>query len=193
MAIEELLVNPFPELSDLMEEFPKELPETPEQKERFQVKDKEQAEWCLRQISRLLREQEEIESTAKKEIEKITTWKNNQAESIQKSISFFEYLLTEYHQQVLKENPKAKTIKLPSGNLEARNAQPEYKRDKDAMLPWVEKNRPDYVVIKKDINWAGLKKILKYENGTGIDPDTGEVVPGLTVIDRGTTFRVKTL
>jgi phage host-nuclease inhibitor protein Gam len=193
MAIEELLVNPFPELSDLMEEFPKELPETPEQKERFQVKDKEQAEWCLRQISRLLREQEEIESTAKKEIEKITTWKNNQAESIQKSISFFEYLLTEYHQQVLKENPKAKTIKLPSGNLEARNAQPEYKRDKDAMLPWVEKNRPDYVVIKKDINWAGLKKILKYENGTGIDPDTGEVVPGLTVIDRGTTFSVKTL
>jgi phage host-nuclease inhibitor protein Gam len=135
MAIEELLVNPFPELSELMEEFPEELPEAPEQKERFQVKDKEQAEWCLRQISRLLCEQEEIESTAQAEIEKITTWKNDQTESIQKSISFFEYLLTEYHQQVLKENPKAKTIKLPSGKLEARKAQPEFIRNKEECFP----------------------------------------------------------
>ena len=176
-----------------MEDLPEELPETPEQKERFRVKDKEQAEWCLRQISRLMREQKEIESTAQAEIEKITAWKNDQTESIQKSISFFEYLLIEYHQQILKENPKAKTIKLPSGRLEARKAQPEYQRDKETMLSWVEQNRPEYIVVKKDINWSGLKKILKYRNGTGIDPDTGEVVPGLKVIERGMTFRVKTL
>jgi len=193
MAIEKLTINPFPELSELMEDLPEELPETPEQKERFRVKDKEQAEWCLRQISRLMREQKEIESTAQAEIEKITAWKNDQTESIQKSISFFEYLLIEYHQQILKENPKAKTIKLPSGRLEARKAQPEYQRDKETMLSWVEQNRPEYIVVKKDINWSGLKKILKYRNGTGIDPDTGEVVPGLKVIERGMTFRVKTL
>ena len=102
-------------------------------------------------------------------------------------------MLTEYHQQVLKKNPKAKTIKLPSGKLEARKAQPEFIRNKEEMLPWVEKNQPDYVIVKKDVNWAGLKKILRYENGTGIDPDTGEIVPGLTVIDRDTNFRVKTL
>jgi phage host-nuclease inhibitor protein Gam len=188
MAVKELLVNPFPELDDLMGEL-----EKPEKKERFKVENKEQAEWCLRQISRLSKEQEEIEETAQTEIEKIIDWKKKQTESTQKSISFFEYLLTEYHQQVFKENPKAKTIKLPSGKLEARKASPEYQRNKDLMLPWVEKNQPDYVVVKKDIDWAGLKKILKYENGTGIDPDTGEVVPGLTVIDRGMTFRVKSL
>jgi len=193
MAIEELTINPFPELSELIEELSVDTPEKQEQKERFRVKDKEQAEWCLRQISRLMREQEEIESTAQAEIEKITAWKNDQTESIQKSISFFEYLLIEYHQQILKENPKAKTIKLPSGKLEARKAQPEFQRDVETMLPWVEQNRPEYIVVKKDINWAGLKKILEYRNGTGIDPDTGEVVPGLTVIDRGTVFRVKTL
>jgi len=193
MAIEELLINPFPELSELMEDLPEELPETPEQKERFRVKDKEQAEWCLRQISRLMREQEEIESTAQAEIEKITAWKNDQTESIQKSISFFEYLLIEYHQQILKENPKAKTIKLPSGRLEARKAQPEFQRDVETMLSWVEQNRPEFVITKKELDWAGLKKILKYENSMGIDPDTGEAVPGLKVIERGMTFRVKTL
>ncbi|HHW30010.1 MAG TPA: hypothetical protein GXX21_10740 [Syntrophomonadaceae bacterium] len=193
MAIEELTINPFPELSELMEDLPEELPETPEQKERFRVKDKEQAEWCLRQISRLLSKREEVKSLAQAEIEKITAWKNDQTESIQKSISFFEYLLIEYHQQIFKENPKAKTIKLPSGKLEARKAQPEYQRDKETMLPWVEQNRPEYIVVKKDIDWSGLKKVLKFQNGTGIDPDTGEVVPGLTVIDRGTVFRVKTL
>ncbi len=190
MAIEELLINPFPELSELIEELSA---DTPEKKERFQVKDKEQAEWCLRQISRLMREQKEIESTAQAEIEKITAWKNDQTESIQKSISFFEFLLIEYHQQIFKENPKAKTIKLPSGKLEARKAQPEYLRDKETMLPWVEQNRPEFVITKKELDWAGLKKVLKYENGMGIDPDTGEAVPGLKVIERGMTFRVKTL
>jgi phage host-nuclease inhibitor protein Gam len=190
MAIEELLVNnPFPELEKL-EELPEELEENPD-KERFKVKDKEQAEWCLRQISRLTKEQEEIEATAKAEIEKITTWQNNQTGTIRKSVSFFEYLLVEYHQQIFKENPKSKTIKLPSGSLSARKAQPEYQREKDTMLPWVEKNRPNFV--KKDIDWAGLKKVLQYEEGRGIDPDTGEVVPGLTVIDRGTSFSVKIL
>lgn len=167
--------------------------DTPEKKERFQVKDKEQAEWCLRQISRLMREQDEIESIAQAQIEKITTWKNDQTESIQKSISFFENLLIDYHRQVLQKDPKAKTIKLPSGRLEARKAQPEYLRDKETMLPWVEQNRPEYIVVKKDIDWSGLKKVLKFQNGTGIDPDTGEVVPGLNVVDRGINFRVKTL
>jgi phage host-nuclease inhibitor protein Gam len=193
MAIEELTINPFPELSELMEDLPEELPETPEQKERFRVKDKEQAEWCLRQISRLLSKREEVKSLAQAEIEKITAWKNDQTESIQKSISFFEFLLIEYHQQIFKENPKAKTIKLPSGRLEARKAQPEYLRDKETMLPWVEQNRPEFVITKKELDWAGLKKVLKYENGMGIDPDTGEAVPGLNVVDRGINFRVKTL
>lgn len=189
MAIE-LMGNPFPDLGELKEIATSE--EAPE-KERFRVENKEQAEWCLRQISRLMREQDEIESTAQAEIEKITAWKNDQTESIQKSISFFEFLLIEYHQQIFKENPKAKTIKLPSGRLEARKAQPEYLRDKETMLSWVEQNRPEYIVVKKDIDWSGLKKVLKFQNGTGIDPDTGEVVPGLNVVDRGINFRVKTL
>ena len=182
--------NPFPDLGELKEIATSE--EAPE-KERFRVENKEQAEWCLRQISRLMREQDEIESTAQAEIEKITTWKNDQTESIQKSISFFENLLIDYHRQVLQKDPKAKTIKLPSGRLEARKAQPEYLRDKETMLSWVEQNRPEFVITKKELDWAGLKKVLKYENGMGIDSDTGEAVPGLKVIERGMTFRVKTL
>lgn len=189
MAIE-LMGNPFPDLGELKEIATSE--EAPE-KERFRVENKEQAEWCLRQISRLMHEKGEVESLAQAEIEKITDWQNQQVESIQKSISFFEGLLIDFHQQVLQNDPKAKTVKLPSGRLEARKAQPEFQRDVETMLPWVEQNRPEYIVVKKDINWSGLKKILKYRNGTGIDPDTGEVVPGLTVIDRGTNFRVKTL
>ena len=189
MAIE-LMGNPFPDLGELKEIATSE--EAPE-KERFRVENKEQAEWCLRQISRLLSKREEVKSLAQAEIEKITAWKNDQTESIQKSISFFEFLLIEYHQQIFKENPKAKTIKLPSGKLEARKAQPEYLRDKETMLPWVEQNRPEFVITKKELDWAGLKKVLKYENGMGIDPDTGEAVPGLKVIERGMTFSVKTL
>ena len=147
MAIEELLVNPFPELSELMEELPEELPEAPEQKERFQVKDKEQAEWCLRQISRLLCEQKEIEATAQAEIEKITTWKNDQTESIQKSISFFEYLLTEYHQQVLKKNPKAKLSNCHPAKKPARPAG--VLRTKKQCFPGLNRTGPNTLLSKR--------------------------------------------
>jgi|LSQX01.1.fsa_nt_gb phage host-nuclease inhibitor protein Gam len=186
MAIKIMLTDPFPDLGEL-----KKIPEV--EKEPFQVENKEQAEWCLRQISRLQREQEEVKSVAQAEIEKIATWEKERTQALQRSIDFFENLLIDYHRRILQEDPKAKTIKLPSGNLEARKAQPEFQRDVETMLPWVEQNRPEYIVVKKDINWSGLKKILKYRNGTGIDPDTGEVVPGLKVIERGMTFRVKTL
>lgn len=184
MSLELDFANPFPDLSEIT-------PEHPGEPDRFTVQSKDQAEWCLRQISRLKAQQSETEQLAQAEIEKINAWKEKETAKITSSIAFFEGLLKDFHRRILKEDPKAKTIKLPSGSLEARKVPPEIKRDKNILLPWVEKNRPDFVVVEKNVDWAGLKKELQFDNGVAFDPLTGEIVPGVEVVDRGTEFRVR--
>lgn len=180
--------NPFPELDEIVPEIS---PEPQGEPSRFAVENLEQAEWCLRQISRLKAKQAEIEKLAQAEIEKINAWKERETSKITGSISFFEGLLKDYHRRVLEEDPRRKTIKLPSGSLEARKTQPEFRRNEDELLPWVEANRPQYVIVKKSVDWANLKKELDFVNGRAFDPETGEAVPGIEVIERGTEFRVR--
>lgn len=177
--------NPFPELSEIA-------PELSDEPDRFTVQTKDQAEWCLRQISRLKAKQSEIEELAKAEIEKINAWKEKETSTINSSIAFFEGLLKDFHRRILEEDPKAKTIRFPSGSLEARKMPPEYRRDEEKLLPWVEQNRPDFVIVKKSVDWANLKKELSFSNGAAVDPVTGEVVPGVEIVERGVDFRVKT-
>jgi len=175
--------NPFPELSEIAPEL--------DESSHFIVQSKDQAEWCLRQISRLKAKQSEIEELAQAEIEKINAWKKKETAKINDSISFFEELLKDFHRRTLEKDPKAKTIRLPSGSLEARKMPPEYRRDEEKLLPWVEQNRPDFLIVEKSVNWADLKKKLSFENGCAFDPITGEVVPGIEVIERGLKYRVR--
>jgi len=175
--------NPFPELSEVT-------PEPPEEG-RFVVQTLDQAEWCLRQIERLKKKQSEIEALAQAEIEKISVWRERETSKITGDISFFEELLKDFHRRTLEKDPKAKTIRLPSGSLEARKMPPEYRRDEEKLLPWVEQNRPDFLIVEKSVNWADLKKKLSFENGCAFDPITGEVVPGIEVIERGLKYRVR--
>lgn len=184
MSLELDFANPFPDLSEIT-------PEHPGEPDRFTVQSKDQAEWCLRQISRLKAQQNETAELARAEIEKINAWKEKETAKITGSIAFLESLLKDYHRRVFEKDPKAKTIKLPSGSLEARKMPPDIKRDKNILLPWVEKNRPNFVVVEKNVDWAGLKKELRFDSGVAFDPLTGEVVPGVEVVDRGIDFRVR--
>lgn len=70
---------------------------------------------------------------------------------------------------------------------------PEFKRDSEKLTAWAKSSRPEFLIVKEDVNWAGLKSVLKVTDSKVFDPETGEVVPGVEVIDRGITFRVKTV
>ena len=158
------------------------IPEVPEERERFKIESKDQAAWALRKMSRIKAEIEENNKVAQAEIERITAWRDEENEKLERSISFFEGLLYEYFMALRQEDPKLKTIKLPHGTLKMRAQQPQYEYDEAQLLPWAKENLPDAVVVKESVAKTPVKKHIQ---------ETGEVVPGVTIIERPEKFSVE--
>ncbi|GIM47590.1 phage protein [Collibacillus ludicampi] len=162
-----------------------------EMRESFVIDTKEKAVWALRKLAKIRREMEENQSIADKEIERIKLWLEDVNGALQKDAEYFESLLQAYHRMVLEENPKAKTIKLPHGTLKARKQEPDYIRDEEKLLAWTKENQPEAVKVKENVDWSTLKKmIVSTENGVAID-ENGQVIEGITVVDRGIKFSVE--
>ena len=169
-------------LIDTVEQFG--VPEEQEQRERCKIETKDQAAWALRKMSRIKAEQDENIQTAQAEIERITSWRDEENGKLERSISFFEGLLYEYFVQLRGDDPKLKTMKLPHGTLKMRAQQPQYEYDESLMLPWAKKNLPEAVVVKESVAKTPVKKHIK---------DTGEMVPGVEIVERPERFSVEVI
>lgn len=169
-------------LIDTVEEFG--IPEDQEQRERFKIETKDQAAWALRKMSRIKAEQDENITTAQAEIERITSWRDEENGKLGRGISFFENLLYQYFVQLRDEDPKFKTMKLPHGTLKMRAQQPEFQYDEEQLLAWARLCMPDAVVVKESVSKNPVKKHIK---------ETGEVVPGVEIVERPEKFSVEVI
>jgi len=73
-------------------------------------------------MSRIKAEQDENIQTAQAEIERITSWRDEENGKLERSISFFEGLLYEYFVQLRGDDPKLKTMKLAARDTEDAGA-----------------------------------------------------------------------
>jgi hypothetical protein len=85
-------------------------------------------------------------------------------------------------------DPSVKTIKLPYGSLKVRAQQPEWLYDEDTLVVWLQANRPELIRSEPVPNKVELKKLVKVEKGAAHDPETGETIPGISVVDRPAKF-----
>lgn len=96
-----------------------------------------------------------------------------------------------FHQAVLADDEKRKTITLPSGVLKARAQQPVWSFDDDRFLAWAREHRPELVrvpVASPAPDRAEARKVLQVVDGRVIDPTTGQVVDGVTVTPKPDKF-----
>ena len=158
------------------------IPEAPEEKERFRIETKDQAAWALRKMSRIQAEIEENNRVAQAEIDLIVSWRDEENEKLERSISFFESILHEFFLQLRESDPKLKIMMLPPGTLKMRAQQPQYEYDEEILLSWAKENLPEAVVIKESVAKTPVKKHIQ---------ETGELVPGVTIIERPEKFAVE--
>ncbi len=177
---------------ELAEFLDREAGTSEEQRGQFIIDDDQKANWALRKIRQLQEKRKANIQLAEAEIERINTWLKEVNGDLEQSIDYFTGLLEGYHRQVLEQDPKAKTIKLPYGKLKMRAQQPEFIRDNDKLLSWLKQsNKTDYIVVKESPDWARLKKNLQVAGNALVDPETGEVVEGVEVVERGPKFSVE--
>lgn len=162
-----------------------------EEKQKFRIEDKEQAQWALRKIKALNIKHKETDELAEAEIERIKAWQDKENRSIDSGIAFFEGLLFDYMLKEKKADEGLKSIKLPSGTLRLRKQQPEYIRDDDKLVKWaITVGEWDLVKTKESIDWAALKKDIAVANGKAIHKGTGEVIKHIKVMPRDDKFEV---
>ena len=163
--------------------------ENVEQRPEFIVDSDRKADWCLRQIKE---KQDELERW----IEHYKMLTQQITDKINDDIAYFSAQLERFlaHQidaNFAKATKTQVTYTLPTGKLILKHQEPEYKPDDEILVPWLEKNNPEYVKVKKTADWAGLKKTLTL-NGDALITDDGEIVPGITVTPRPDKFMVDT-
>lgn len=155
----------------------------------FVIDTLEKAEWAMRKIAWYVRKNREVQELAARRVLQIESWAQKETENIADQIAFFESLLQPWAERELAES-KRRSIKLPQGTLGFRKSQPKFDRDEDKLLPWVKDNKPEHLVVRESVDWAGLKKRLTVANGIAITEE-GEVVPGVTVTRVPDKFYVK--
>jgi hypothetical protein len=166
-----------------------------EEKEKWKITDDNTADWALDIIREANAEYNRFEMVVKAKIEQLQNALQKAEEERNRTVNFFEFKLYEYFNslddKVLKKTKTQKTYKLPTGKLKLKKREPEFKREDDKLLEWLkERNMRDYIEIKEKPKWGDLKKVIKTAGNRAVSAD-GEIIEGITVIERPDEFKVE--
>ena len=161
------------------------------QQEGWKVDSMSAANWAIEKIRSRRAEIEELKKFAAAKKAQIDSWLEEQTDSLQDDIDFFEAKLKPFVADML-QGKKSKTMKFPCGSCSFKKTAPKFTKDEEVLTQWVLLNEKDYINTKYSVNWADFKKTLQYaQDGKMITAD-GEVVPGVTYTVEEDSFTVKT-
>jgi hypothetical protein len=169
------------------------------QDDYFVIDNDQKANWALRKIKHLKNKKDENDEfaeteieTIQKEIDEVNSWLESENSSLNNDIEYLEMKLKYYALDLKDDDPELKTHKLPFGQLQFRKQRKKWKYDDSKLLEFAEKNLKDAVKIKKRVDKRKLKQKIKVVGDKAVVADTGEVIEGIKVIERGEKFKVKT-
>jgi len=160
--------------------------------EPFRIDNDEKAEWAISKIREEQAEAMRIINVCKSMIMHYEEQMKKAEENFEKKTAYLRSQLEQYFDSVKKRRTKTQEVyKLPSGTLRRKYPKPEFKRDEDKLVAWLkERNMNDYIKVKETVDWANLKKSINVVGNKVID-ENGEVVEGITVVERTPVFEVE--
>lgn len=173
---------------DLSNEF---LPEEAEQEqEGWTIKSDLEADWALDKIREEQADCRRFEMVVNEKVAQLQAALTKKKDQAERSTEFFTVKLQDYFKTVPHKATKTQeTYSLPSGKLVLKHQKPEFLRDEDTLLKWVEQNSPELVKVKKSTNWEELKKSIIISGNSAITED-GEAIPGIIVQNKPDEFKV---
>lgn len=143
---------------------------------QFIIDTDQKAEWAIRKIA-------EHQAEAQRFIEFYKQQAEIAKKNCENACKNLNYMLKAYFQTVPAKVTKTQaTYKLPSGTLKLKFPTPVYKRDEEKLLKYLQAHGyDDYIETKISPKWGEFKKQTITQDNVVIDPQTGEVVDGVTV------------
>lgn len=172
---------------EVIEELEPQLEENQEElRQRFRIETVDQLNWALRKLAAIRAKENEVKKLAEAERERINQWEQRELAGLERSKQFFEALIQEYAAEQRKNDPKWKSTSTPYGKIGYRKQPAKWGYNDEELLNYLKAaGRHEFIRVKEEVNKADLKKALIVKEGRAIDPETGEVVPGITVEDPG--------
>jgi hypothetical protein len=127
-------------------------------------------------------------------IEKIKQWGEVAKQEYNDKQSFYSahlelFIRREIAQQEEAGKKPKKTISLPYGKIALKKQQPEFIRNEEELLPYAKET--GFVKVKESVDWAELKKHCEVVEGKLVFAETGELVPGVEIIEKEDRFEIK--
>ena len=152
----------------------------------FQITDDSMAEWAVQKIKDA--QSDTTKWKAHFDAQLAAIQKNNDDTVNAMTVYLAHYFTTVPH----RETKTQAKYELPSATLIRKQHQPQYERDNDVLLDYLDGNRrSDLIRIKREPAWDEIKQTATVQGEALVDADTGEIIPGVRVIARPDTFDVK--
>lgn len=168
-----------------------------EPKPQFVIDNADRADWAIRKILKSQSKIDEAKAVAKQRIEQVKQWESGIIEEQERSIEFFQSMLKPYAEEQL-AGGKAKTLKLPSGNISFRAVPTEFfsggekvKKDDPRLIDYVKSAAPDFLKIEESVNWTDLKKTLTITASGQVVTEDGELLSFITAQELPDSISVK--
>lgn len=152
--------------------------------------DAEQADRWMTRLAVLARRDAQTRILAQLRRETVDRWETEQLERTARQREWLVVSLRGYHAALLAEDPRAKTVHLPSGTLTARAQQPVWEFGPE-FTAWATVAAPELLRVppppEPQPDKAAVKRALTVVDGRAVTAD-GEFAPGVTVTERGVSF-----
>lgn len=181
----------YPELDDQLAAIDD--PEAAESSGLFVIDSLDAANWAVRKLAVHTARFAKVEAFARRERERLDNYVEGERQRAERATGFLAGLLRRYHESRLAEDPTAKTIRLPAGDLTARKAPDVWDIDPDVFVAWAEANRREDLIRRPgvEVDRNAVKKLFTVTDRGVVDPATGEVVDGVTVTVGEDTYKVR--
>lgn len=163
-----------------------ELPNEEMEMEEVAVLDDASAEMVLQQLKH-----------AEDQYDRMKAWYDQQIQKLQeirdRTRAWAEISLRPYFDMVPTTGKKIRSYEMPGGVLKLAKQDPKFTVKDEELVPWLEKNEPEYVKVKKEAAWGEWKKAHKFAVSAegSIVTDDGEVLPGVTATAQEDKFTIK--
>lgn len=178
-------------MADMREWIPGEM--TEDEKQGFVIDNDELAEWAILKIRARIEERDRLTDVCDKMIAHYQEAKAEEDRKCENEIGFLRGKLFEYsHGLKMKETKTQLSYKLPSGSLVVKKAKVKMEHDDDVLLQFLkDSGNIDFVKVTEKPDWAAVKSAITVEDGQALFSYTGEVVPGITMVEEPESFEVK--
>lgn len=157
-----------------------------EEMEEVAVLDDASAEMVLQQLK-----------NAEDQYKRMSEWYKFQMQKLEdildRTREWAEACLRPYFDMVPHSGKKILSYEMPGGTLKLIPQEPKYTVIDAELVPWLEKNGPEYIKVKKEAAWGEWKMAHNFAVSAegSIVTEDGEVVPGITATFREDKFTVK--